>query len=107
MTAVLDQVAVVDSLDEAERLVAERPGLRAVTRDGDLLGRQVGRRRLGECPSALEVQAAHAEAEAKAVETASSAADCRPSLPTGRVGNPNSRRRSNARSPRCTSQTPG
>ena len=107
MTAVLDRVAVVDTLDEAERLVAERPGLRAVTRDGDLLG-GTGRRRLGELLRARWRCRPHMpRPRPRLSRRLSSAADCRPSLPTGGVGNPNSRRRSNARSPRCTSQTPG
>ena len=38
MTAMLSGVAVVGSLTEAMDLVAARPRLRAVTRDGDLVG---------------------------------------------------------------------
>ncbi|WP_204079324.1 chromosome segregation protein SMC [Mycobacterium riyadhense] len=38
MIAMLSNVVVVNDLSEALNLVAARPGLRAVTRDGDLLG---------------------------------------------------------------------
>ncbi|OBI16970.1 chromosome segregation protein SMC [Mycobacterium sp. E2497] len=38
ITAMLSGVAVVDDLDQALELVAGRPRLRAVTRDGDLVG---------------------------------------------------------------------
>ncbi|MFL6163053.1 MAG: chromosome segregation protein SMC [Jatrophihabitantaceae bacterium] len=66
----LDRVVVVDTLAEAERLVTDRPELRAVTRDGDCLARHWAAGGSASSPSALEVQAAHAEAEAKAVEAA-------------------------------------
>ncbi len=66
----LDRVAVVSTLAEAERLVAERPEIRAVTQDGDLLARHWAYGGSASSPSPLEVQAAHAEAEAKAGEAA-------------------------------------
>ncbi|WP_017974012.1 chromosome segregation protein SMC [Actinopolyspora halophila] len=38
LTTLLDRIAVVDDLDRAEALVAEHPGVRVVTGEGDLLG---------------------------------------------------------------------
>ncbi|HTZ44524.1 MAG TPA: chromosome segregation protein SMC [Jatrophihabitans sp.] len=68
--SVLAGVAVVESLADAERLVAAQPELRAVTRDGDVVARTWAAGGSASSPSALEVQAAHAEAEAKATEAA-------------------------------------
>jgi len=66
----LDRVVVVETLDDAERLVVDRPELRAVTRDGDVLARHWAAGGSASTPSALEVQAAHAEADSKAGEAA-------------------------------------
>jgi chromosome segregation protein len=66
----LARVAVVDTLAAAERLVADRPEIRAVTRDGDLLARHWAAGGSASSPSMLQVQAAHAEAETKAAEAA-------------------------------------
>ena len=66
--ALLDRVVVVGSLAEAQRLVADQPDVRAVTRDGDVLARDWAFGGSASSPSALEVQAAYAEAEAKAAE---------------------------------------
>ena len=66
----LDRVAVVDSLADARTLVEQYPDVRAVTRDGNVLGRNWAFGGSGSAPSALEVQAAVDEAEAKAGEAA-------------------------------------
>jgi len=66
--AALDRVAVVDDLDAAERLVAEHAEVRAVTRDGDVLGRSWAAGGSASSPSALEVQAAVDEADQRAGE---------------------------------------
>jgi chromosome segregation protein len=66
----LERVVVVDTLADAERLVADRPELRAVTRDGDVLARHWAAGGSASSPSTIEVQAAHAEAETKAGEAA-------------------------------------
>ncbi|WP_329620971.1 chromosome segregation protein SMC [Streptomyces sp. NBC_01255] len=58
-------VVVVDGLDEAERLVRSRPGLTAVTAEGDLLGGHFAHGGSAGAPSLLEVQAAVAEAAAE------------------------------------------
>ena len=58
----LRDVAVVPDLDTAARLVAAAPGLRAVTRDGDLVGGHLAVGGSGKEPSYLEVQAAVEEA---------------------------------------------
>ncbi|HEX2903789.1 MAG TPA: chromosome segregation protein SMC, partial [Jatrophihabitans sp.] len=68
--ATLERVAVVDSLAQATELVAAQPAVRAVTRDGDVLGRTWAFGGSGSAPSALQVQAAVDEAEAKATEAA-------------------------------------
>ncbi|AQA20934.1 chromosome segregation protein SMC [Rhodococcus sp. MTM3W5.2] len=58
LSALLGEVAVVDTLEEASDLVAGRPGLRAVTRDGDLLGSGWMTGGSDRRPSTLEVQSA-------------------------------------------------
>jgi chromosome segregation protein len=63
-------VAVVPDLNAAEQLLARHPGVRAVTRDGDLLGPDWAAGGSASSPSALEVQAAVDEAEQKAAESA-------------------------------------
>jgi chromosome segregation protein len=70
LVAMLSGVAVVESLDEAMSLVADRPQLRAVTHDGDLVGagRVIGGS--DRKPSTLEVtsEIARARAELAAAE---------------------------------------
>ncbi len=66
----LARVAVVADLDAAERLVGEHPGVRAVTRAGDVLGRDWAAGGSASSPSALEVQAAVDEADQRAGEAA-------------------------------------
>jgi chromosome segregation protein len=67
---VLDRVAVVADLAAAQALISEHPQLRAVTRDGDVLGSNWAFGGSSSSPSALQVQAAVDEAEAKAAEAA-------------------------------------
>jgi chromosome segregation protein len=61
----LDRVALVDDLAAARALVAAQPSVRAVTRDGDVLGvdHAAGGSRSGREQSVIEVQAAVDEAE--------------------------------------------
>ena len=54
----LEKVAVVDGLTEARSLVARQPDVVAVTRDGDVLGRDYAAGGSSSVPSLLEVQAA-------------------------------------------------
>lgn len=67
--ALLDGVAVVDSLDAATELVRRQPSLRAVTRDGDLVGTGWVTGGSDRRPSTLEVQAA-IDASTSALEAA-------------------------------------
>nr|WP_231947731.1 chromosome segregation protein SMC [Jiangella sp. DSM 45060] len=62
LTNLLRGVAAVDDLAAARALVAELPELVAVTRDGDLLGRDRAYGGSSSAPSLLEVQAAVDEA---------------------------------------------
>ncbi|UGQ14132.1 chromosome segregation protein SMC [Yinghuangia sp. ASG 101] len=61
----LDRVAVVDDLAAAGDLVAALPGVRAVTRDGDLVGADFAHGGSASASSLLEVQAAVDEAAAR------------------------------------------
>ncbi len=61
----LDRIAVVDDLAAAERLVTGEPTVRAVTRDGDLLGSDWAVGGSASAPSVIEVQAAVEEAQQK------------------------------------------
>ncbi|XVA00501.1 chromosome segregation protein SMC [Prescottella equi] len=67
--ALLDRVAVVDSFDAATELVCRQPSLRAVTRDGDLVGTGWVTGGSDRRPSTLEVQAA-IDASTSALEAA-------------------------------------
>ena len=58
LVRLLARVAVVDDLAAARALVADRPEVVAVTREGDLLGVHVGHGGSAAQPSLLEVQAA-------------------------------------------------
>ena len=71
LIAMLSGVAVVGNLTEAIDLVAARPGLRAVTRDGDLVGAGWVSGGSDRKPSTLEVtsEIAKARAELAAAET--------------------------------------
>jgi len=62
----LSGVVVVSTLEQAAALVHERPDLRAVTTDGDLLGSTYAAGGSASAPSRIEVQAAVDEAEAAA-----------------------------------------
>ncbi|MDQ4084449.1 MAG: chromosome segregation protein SMC, partial [Actinomycetota bacterium] len=59
---ILHAVAVVDDLEAARRLSADRPDVTAVTRDGDLLGGHYAAGGSSSAPSLIEVQAAVEEA---------------------------------------------
>ena len=64
----LAQVAVVDALDDAERLMVQFPGIRIVTADGDVLGPHWAAGGSRSAPSAMEIQAAVDEAQVHADE---------------------------------------
>ncbi|MFF7727559.1 chromosome segregation protein SMC [Streptomyces sp. NPDC008001] len=63
--ALLRDVVVVATLEDAEELVGERPGAVAVTAEGDVLGAHFAQGGSGGAPSLLEVQAAVDEATAE------------------------------------------
>ncbi|MGE5764836.1 MAG: chromosome segregation protein SMC, partial [Mycobacterium leprae] len=65
LARLLDRVAVVDGLDEARRLVASDPTVRAVTRAGDLVGAAWASGGSAADATRLEVQAAADEAAAR------------------------------------------
>ena len=88
----LDRVAVVGDLDAARALVAERPEVRAVTADGDLLGADWAVGGSASAPSVIEVQAAVdeadqrlAEAEARRTRLAGELATAKAAADTARV----------------------
>ncbi|MFJ3169954.1 AAA family ATPase [Streptomyces roseus] len=64
---VLREYVVVGALDEAERVVAARPDLVAVTLEGDVLGAHLAHGGSAGAPSLIEVQAAVDEAGAELV----------------------------------------
>ncbi|MFD7579864.1 chromosome segregation protein SMC [Kitasatospora sp. NPDC059817] len=64
----LARVAVVDTLDEALRLVADHPGLTAVTAAGDRLGADFAQGGSDGVPSLLEIRAAVEEAAREIAE---------------------------------------
>jgi chromosome segregation protein len=64
----LAQVAVVDVLDDAERLLAQYPGIRIATAGGDVLGPDWAAGGSPSAPSAMEIQAAVDEAQLHADE---------------------------------------
>ncbi|MET0190278.1 MAG: AAA family ATPase, partial [Pseudonocardia sediminis] len=57
LTALLHDVVVVESLDDAARVVTQRPELTAVTTDGDVLGAHRAHGGSGSASGALELQA--------------------------------------------------
>ncbi len=61
-------MVVVGTLEDAEELVAARPGLTAVTAEGDVLGAHFAQGGSAGAPSLLEVQASVDEAEAELQE---------------------------------------
>ncbi|MEU4210670.1 chromosome segregation protein SMC [Streptomyces sp. NPDC026206] len=61
----LRDIVVVDTLEDAEDLVSARPGLTAVTAEGDLLGAHFAQGGSSGAPSLLEVRAAVDEAAAE------------------------------------------
>ena len=70
LVRLLDRVVLVDSLAEAQDIVAGAPELRAVTCAGDLLGSSWASGGAGDAPSALEVRAAFEEADRSCNELA-------------------------------------
>jgi chromosome segregation protein len=66
----LGAVAIVDDLGAAAALVADHPDVRAVTRDGDVLGAHWSFGGSSSAPSAIEISAAVDEARQKADEAA-------------------------------------
>src|SRR4051794_35403183 len=70
LSRLLSRVAVVEDLSEARALVADRPELTAVTRDGDLLGSHFASGGSSSQPSLIEIQAAVDEAAQQLTEAA-------------------------------------
>jgi chromosome segregation protein len=66
----LNHVVVVDDLAAAREVVAAQPSLRAVTKDGDLIGSVWAVGGSNSAPSVIEIQAAVDEAQGKADEAA-------------------------------------
>ncbi|MFJ3694326.1 AAA family ATPase [Streptomyces sp. NPDC090052] len=66
----LRDIVVVGTLEDAEELIAERPGLTAVTAEGDVLGAHFAHGGSAGAPSLLEVQASVDEATAGLAELA-------------------------------------
>ncbi|MFD7836607.1 AAA family ATPase [Streptomyces sp. NPDC059761] len=73
---VLREYVVVGGLDEAERVVAARPDLVAVTLDGDVLGAHLAHGGSAGAPSLIEVQAAVDEADEELVRLDAECAEC-------------------------------
>ncbi|MBZ5733150.1 chromosome segregation protein SMC [Nocardioides sp. TRM66260-LWL] len=69
----LSRVAVVDDLPAARALVAARPDVTAVTRDGDVLGVHAASGGSSSSPSLLEIQAAVDEAAARLADVVAAA----------------------------------
>ncbi|MDX6255925.1 MAG: chromosome segregation protein, partial [Frankiales bacterium] len=68
LAALLERIVLADDLDQARALVESEPRLRAVTRDGDLLGAGWSVGGSAGAPSLLEVQAAADEADVQLAE---------------------------------------
>ncbi|WP_381793741.1 AAA family ATPase [Streptomyces niveus] len=66
----VQDMVVVGTLEDAEELIAARPGLTAVTAEGDLLGAHFAHGGSAGAPSLLEVQASVDEAAAELAELA-------------------------------------
>src|SRR6202012_4518584 len=76
----LHGMAIVDDLGEASRLIEAHPGLVAVTREGDVLGRHIAHGGSSSAPSLLEIQAAVDEAAEKLAEAIERARQLRADL---------------------------
>ena len=83
--AVLRDVAAVEDLAAAQNLVADHPGMRAVTRDGDVLGADWAAGGSGRDQSVLEVQAAVDAAAESAAQVDGALAALRPALEGARA----------------------
>jgi chromosome segregation protein len=68
LNRLLNRMAVVEDLGEASNLIHKVPSVRAVTRDGDVIGRDSARGGSSSAPTLLEVQAAVDEAAEKLYE---------------------------------------
>ena len=79
-TRLLNRMAVVEDLSEAAELIGRLPDVRAVTRDGDVLGRDSARGGSSSAPTLLEVQAAVDEAAEKLYEAGARAERLRTEL---------------------------
>ena len=79
-TRLLNRMAVVEDLSEASELIGRLPAVRAVTRDGDVLGRDSARGGSSSAPTLLEVQAAVDEAAEKLYEAGARAERLRTEL---------------------------
>ncbi|AVT30812.1 chromosome segregation protein SMC [Plantactinospora sp. BC1] len=76
----LRDVVLVDTLDDATKLVAGNPELRAVTADGDVVGGYAAAGGSAKAPSFLEVQAAVEEARANRLTAEQTIAELREQL---------------------------
>jgi chromosome segregation protein len=63
LRTLLDRTALVSDVEAAQRLVALRPDVRAVTADGDIMGNGWSAGGSSAAPSLLEIRAAHSEAD--------------------------------------------
>ncbi|MGI5213643.1 chromosome segregation protein SMC [Plantactinospora sp. CA-290183] len=81
----LRDVVLVEDLAAAARVVAANPQLRAVTRDGDVLGAYVAAGGSAKAPSYLEVQAAVEEARINRAAAEQSSAELREQLDDARA----------------------
>ena len=79
-TRLLNRMAVVEDLSEAAELIGRLPSVRAVTRDGDVLGCDSARGGSSSAPTLLEVQAAVDEAAEKLYEAGARAERLRTEL---------------------------
>jgi chromosome segregation protein len=90
--ALLAAVVVVDHLDVARDLVREHPELRAVTRDGDLLGRHWAHGGSANAPSLLELRAAAEETAERLAEADRRCEEARRELATALEAEENQQR---------------
>ncbi|MDN5919658.1 MAG: chromosome segregation protein SMC [Pseudonocardia sp.] len=86
LTALLRDVVVVDSLDDAARVVTQRPELTAVTTDGDVLGAHRAHGGSGSGSGALELQASVDDATAARAAVDDELARLGPTLEGARDG---------------------
>ncbi|NUP45865.1 MAG: chromosome segregation protein SMC, partial [Catenulispora sp.] len=85
-TRLLNRMAVVEDLSEAAALIGRLPSVRAVTRDGDVLGCAWARGGSSSAPTLLEVQAAVDEAAEKLYEAGARAERLRTELEFATTG---------------------